>query len=149
MNLYGTKKSSSIVSYFILFLCLLGLLYVLQFSTYLCLVMLVWLLPTIVAIVVDTHPKLYFSVVVCMLNACGIMPYVLQMVMNYGDIDIAALQFLQNNSILLYIYSYASVGWLVYVIVPKLAEITIKARIERKMLNLELELEKLKTKWRI
>jgi hypothetical protein len=115
------KQQKSILSNFIYLLLIVGLLFGLLPTA---LILVVGGLPTLVAVVVDRHPRHYLSRCVGFPNLAGITPYLIKIWMHHTTI--AAMEMLTDPFVWLVMYGAAAIGWLIYLSAPSIAWLQVE-----------------------
>lgn len=81
-------------------------------------------LPTLVAVVVDRHPRHYLARCVGFLNLAGVAPYLVKIWMHHTTI--AAVEMLTNPFAWLVMYGAAAAGWIIYLSAPSIAWLQVE-----------------------
>jgi hypothetical protein len=114
-------RQKSMLSNLIYLTVIVGLLFGLLPTA---LILVVGGLPTLVAVIVDRHPRHYLSRCVAFTNLAGITPYLLQIWAHHTTI--AAMQMLIDPFVWLVMYGAAAVGWLIYLSAPSIAWLQVE-----------------------
>lgn len=104
------------------------------------------LLPAIVAYIVDTKPKQPIFITVAALNFAGIVPYVFHIAMSANMLQ-SSVEVMSDPYSWLYIYSAASVGWLLILFCPAFCRGALKAMRRGQVMHLESQQKKLAEEW--
>lgn len=139
----------SIFPYMLLFGILSIILHILSISSYLCIAVIFWLLPSMVAIVVDTKARGHLAMIVCMFNLCGLILQLTDVFLYYSSNDIIIAELMFNSCMWVYVYSYAALGWIVYRVVPIISSSILMHKIKNNMLAIESEFTRLQNEWNI
>jgi hypothetical protein len=102
-------------------------------------------LPTLVAVVVDRHPRHYLTRCVGFLNFAGVAPYLVKIWMNHTTL--AAIQLLTNPYAWLVMYSSAALGWIVYLSAPSIAWLQVELTGVRRAKALKARQRQLIEEW--
>ena len=112
----------------------------------LCLLLLAGLLPTIVAVVVDRHPRRYLARTVGAMNLAGITPGAFQMW--EAGISFSALQMVISSPYTwLVMYGAAGIGWVLYFCVPPVVGMVIDVKVDETRRRLEARTKVLIEEW--
>mgnify|MGYP001605716256 CR=1 FL=1 len=109
------------------------------------LVLVVGGLPTLVAVVIDRHPRHYLARCVGFLNFAGVAPYLLKIWMHHTTL--AAMEMLTNPYAWLAMYGAASAGWLVYLSAPSIAWLQVELTGARRVRILKARQRQLIEEW--
>lgn len=110
------------------------------------LVLTLGLLPTLVAFVVDMHPRKYAARSVAFLNFAGTLPFLLSLWTGRHDL-VSAMKILTDVYAWLVIYSAAGMGWLIYMGMPSVAGFLMQFHAAQKVRRLEMARRKLVSEW--
>ena len=109
-------------------------------------VLAVGLLPTLVALLVDVHPKKFAAWSVGFFNLAGLMPYLGDLWIKNHTIE-GAVGVLTDVLAWLVIYAAASVGWMVYKGMPVVGALVLEIKTRSQIRKLKLERQKLVHEW--
>lgn len=104
------------------------------------------LLPTLVAFVVDLHPRKYAARSVGFLNFTGTLPFLVTLWSGSHEL-VAAMRILTDVYAWLVIYSAAAVGWLIYLGMPSVAGFIMQIHAGQRIRTLEVQRKKLIAEW--
>jgi len=139
----GTKQTGSVYSG----LVIMGAIAVgMAFALPTMLVVAVGLLPTVVALLVDVHPRKYAAWSVAFFNLAGLMPYLGDLWMKHNTIE-GAIGVLTDILAWLVIYASASAGWMVYKGMPVVGGIILEIKTRDQIRRLKAERQKLIQEW--
>jgi hypothetical protein len=110
------------------------------------LVVLVGSLPTVVALLVDMHPRKYAAWSVGFLNLAGLMPYLGELWIKNHTIE-GAVGVLTDLLAWLVIYAAASAGWMIYKWMPVVGSVIMEMKIKGQIRRLKAERQKLIHEW--
>ncbi|MFM2128654.1 MAG: hypothetical protein RL477_200 [Pseudomonadota bacterium] len=110
------------------------------------LVLTLGLLPTLVAFVVDVHPRKYAARCVGFLNFAGTLPFLVSLWTGHHTL-ISAMKILTDVYAWLVIYSAAAVGWVIYAGMPSVAGILMAINAARRIRRLDAARKKLIAEW--
>jgi hypothetical protein len=110
------------------------------------LVLTLGLLPTLVAFVVDVHPRKYAARSVGFLNFAGTLPFLISLWSGHHDL-ISAMRILTDVYAWLVIYSAAAVGWIIYLGMPSVAGFLMEINAARRVHKLDAQRKKLIAEW--
>jgi hypothetical protein len=111
-----------------------------------CALLVVGMLPSIVAYIVDQTPRRTLTLTVGPLNLAGTAPYCLQLW--FGIDTMRALgSFLGNVWVWLVMYLAAALGWLLYLGMPVIVHFLLERAIDRRKARLQQIQKKLRTEW--
>ncbi len=112
----------------------------------LCLLLLAGLLPTGVAVVVDSHRRRYLARTVGAMNLAGVAPGALRMW--EGGISFSSLQQIVNNPYSwLVMYGAAAIGWVLYYCVPPIVGMVVEVKADETKRRLEARAKVLIEEW--
>ncbi|MBA8667212.1 hypothetical protein H1Q59_04830 [Holosporaceae bacterium 'Namur'] len=117
------------------------------FSTHVLFLILFGMLPGFIAGVVDRYQNRYLTKIVLMFNFAGVAPYLIQIILNYSQAHEMAIKFILEPKTWLYIYSYSTVGWVVYWCFPNINLLIKNVLVQFKINKLNDELDKLVNEW--
>ena len=110
------------------------------------LVLAVGLLPTLVALLVDVHPRKFAAWSVGFLNSAGLMPYLGDLRMKNNSIE-GAIGVLTDIVAWLVIYAAAAAGWMVYMGMPVVGGMILEIKTQGQIRRLKAERQKLVDEW--
>ncbi len=139
----GAKKASSVLSGIF---CMVGFGVGMVFALPTVLVVGAGSLPTVVALVVDMHPRKFAAWTVGLFNFAGLMPYLGDMWMKDNSLS-GAIGVLTDVVAWLVIYAAAGAGWMVYKGMPVVGGIILDMKAEGKIRKLKAERQKLINEW--
>lgn len=139
----------SSIPFIILILIMVTLLGLLNISQSLCTLVAAWLLPTIIVTVIDDKPGRYLVLLVAIFNFAGITPSLLRLIRYRNDLNIVTEQILDDKGAWLLVYAYSACGWLIYHIVPVIAETFYKYKLKNRIAILDQQILYLKEEWGI
>lgn len=116
-------------------------------SANLFIIIIIGILPSVVAISVDTEPEHYLSKIVTIFNVVGMFPYLINILFMMENIDNVTFNILSTPYIWFSIYLCAAFGWVIYICVPRIAYHFINLNIESKSKKLEKDLEEIMDEW--
>lgn len=108
--------------------------------------LMVGLLPTVVAWIVDRDSEKSAALTVGAMNLCGIAPYVILLWQGGHSME-RAMRFLADPSTWLVMYGAAAVGWVIYFLVPQVVAAGIAMRNESRIRTLEAQRATLVAEW--
>ena len=136
----GGVRSIAQIVFFTLFIG--GMLFALPTM----LVLTLGLLPTLVAFVVDIHPRKYAARSVGFLNFAGTLPFLISLWTGHHDL-LSAMRILTDVYAWLVIYSAAAVGWVIYWGMPSVAGFLMEINAARRVRKLDAQRKKLIADW--
>lgn len=104
------------------------------------------LLPTLVAFVVDLHPRKYAARSVGSLNFAGTLPFLVSLWSGTHDL-MSAMKILTDVYAWLVIYSAAAVGWVIYLGMPQVSGFLMEINAARRIRALDARRRKLIAEW--
>lgn len=110
------------------------------------LVLAVGLLPTLVALLVDLHPRKFAAWSVGFFNSAGLMPYLGDLWIKNNTI-VGAVGVLTDVMAWLVIYGAAAVGWMVYKGMPVVGALLLEIKIKGQIRRLKAERQTLIHEW--
>ena len=110
------------------------------------LVVTVGLLPTVVALLVDMHPRKYAAWSVGFLNFAGLIPYLGDLWTKNNTIE-GAMAVLTDVLAWLVIYGAASAGWMVFKWMPVVGALILEIKTQDEIRRLKAERQKLIHEW--
>jgi hypothetical protein len=110
------------------------------------LVLTLGLLPTLVALVVDMHPRKYAARAVGFLNFAGTMPFLFKLWFGTHSL-VAAMKILTDVFAWLVIYSAAGMGWLIYLGMPQVAGFLMEMNASRRIRRIDARRATLIKEW--
>lgn len=139
----GPRRSSGAAGQLIL-----GGLFVagLMFALPTMLVLSIGLLPTLVAMVVDSHPRRYAARAVGAMNVAGILPFLVGL-WQTGHGVVSAMEILTDVFAWLVIYSAAALGWLLHLGMPEISGLLMQISSRRRIRRLEARQRRLISEW--
>jgi hypothetical protein len=111
-----------------------------------CILLIVGMVPSIVAYVVDQTPRRTLTLTVAPLNLAGTAPYCVQLWYD-GDTLHALSAYLDNVYIWAVMYLAASVGWLLHLGMPVLVRFILEQSIDRRKNRLLQIQKRLRAEW--
>ena len=109
--------------------------------------LLVGMLPSIVAYIVDRRQgKLAFQAVATF-NLAGMLPYLGELIFAHGNSPSAVQQLMGTGVVWLKIYSAAAMGWIMIFILPYLTNYLLRGIYSGRVMRLEMIQKKLIKKW--
>lgn len=114
--------------------------------TYLVVLIVISLLPSGVAMIVDRRPRKFASKTVTCFNLAGLLPALFDTFMA-SDPDIAAQQQLADPYIWLMVYGFAGFGWLVVYLIPQMVFLYLVVRSDHTIAKLEKRRKELVDEW--
>ena len=114
--------------------------------TYLVVLVVISLLPSGVAMIVDRRPRKFASKTVTCFNFAGLLPAMFDTLMA-SDPDVAAQQQLADPYIWLMIYGFTGFGWLVVYLIPQMVFLYLVVRSESTIARLEKLRKELVEEW--
>ncbi len=103
-------------------------------------------LPTFAAWIGDTDERKTTAYTVGVMNVCGIIPFVIQ-VLPYGHSFIKAGHVIQDVYTWFFIYLAAGLGWIILSVLPEVIRWFIGFRLEQQRRQLEKRRDKLIDEW--
>jgi hypothetical protein len=103
-------------------------------------------LPTVVALLVDVHPKKYAAWSVGFFNLAGLMPYLGDLWIKNHTIE-GAVGVLSDLLAWLVIYAAAAAGWMVYKGMPVVGSAIMEIKTKGEIRKLRAERQKLIQEW--
>jgi hypothetical protein len=137
------QKSVGVVRLFLSGLAFIGLA---TFAAPTCVLMLVGMVPSIVAYVVDREERPTLAFTIAPLNLAGLMPYLLQL-WTGRDTMPTVVHLLTDVYVWLVIYLAAGVGWLLYLGMPTIVAVVLERSLNSRRARLRQVQEKLRTDW--
>jgi hypothetical protein len=116
-------------------------------SIYSIIIVLFGMLPGLIAMIIDQEPKKYVSKIVLSFNFTGLCLYLSKIIAAHESANSMAIEFIISPQTWLTIYSAAAVGWMVYWAFPYFAISLNNLKIQFRVQQLNLELEKLVQEW--
>lgn len=110
------------------------------------LVLTVGLLPTLVAFVVDLHPRKYATRAVGFLNIAGTLPFLISLWTGPHSL-MEAMKILTDVVAWLVIYASAAFGWVLHLWMPTVAGFILQANAVRRLRRLESDQKRLVAQW--
>ena len=110
------------------------------------LLLVVAMLPTFGAYIIDKHPNGHLTQSVGFMNLAGTWPFLLQLWTGSNSL-IQSVKMLTDPYAWLLIYSAAALGWLFYLGFPSLSLMFQDYSAEQRAKNLRIALKKLKVEW--
>ncbi len=110
------------------------------------LVLTLGLLPTLVAFIVDAHPRKYAARSVGFLNLAGTLPFLVTLWSKNHNL-IEAMRILTDVYAWLVIYAAAAVGWIIYLGMPSVAGFLMELTAARRIRKLDAERRRLIKEW--
>lgn len=110
------------------------------------LVLTLGLLPTLVALVVDLHPRKYAARCVGTLNFAGVMPFLVQMWTDSHSLY-AAMEIITDLYAWFVIYSASALGWVCYLSMPWVAGLLLEINTAHRIRRLEARQKHLVAEW--
>jgi hypothetical protein len=104
------------------------------------------MMPTVVAYIVDRTDQKYAAFCVGSLNFCGVFPFILE-VWTGDNTPSQAFQILTNVFKLLMMYGAASMGWMLYSLIPPIVSIILVMVAQRRVEQLKQIQEALVAEW--
>jgi hypothetical protein len=108
--------------------------------------LLVGMIPSIVAYIIDHTPRRTLTLTVGPLNLAGTAPYCLQLWFGVDTVS-ALAQDLSNVWVWLVMYSAAAVGWLLHLGMPLIVRFLLESGIDRRKARLVQIQTNLRTEW--
>lgn len=153
MNNTSINRSVSLgrLIYFSIFLIVvLSLIQMINLSTRLFAISLFFLLPTIIAIMIDKHEDKCLSLCVGLCNVSGILTYIPELlVFSSLNASMSFINSLPKLSDVIFVYSFSAIGFIIYLTIPSLVAFSMIFSIESKKRNLEKKIESYRRKWEI
>lgn len=116
-------------------------------SIYSIIIVLFGMLPGLIAMIIDQESKRFISKIVLSFNFTGLTLYLSKIISAHENANTIAVEFIINPKTWLTIYSSAAIGWLIYWAFPYFAITLNNLKIQFKIQQLNLELEKLVQEW--
>lgn len=138
----GQRAGSSLAQLIFLGVFIAGMIFALPTM----LVLTFGLLPTLVAFVVDLHPRKYAARTVGFLNIAGTLPFLVSLWSGHHSL-IEAMKILTDVYVWFVIYSAAAVGWILYLGMPSVAGFLMEINAARRVGKLDAERRKLIEEW--
>jgi hypothetical protein len=110
------------------------------------LIVLVGLVPTLVALIVDRDPEKFAAITVGPINFCGVLPAALALWQGEHSVERASAILAEPNNWLI-MYGAAAVGWLIYFSVPPAVGAFMAYRNEIEIKRLTDHQEQLVEEW--
>ena len=133
----------------IVFTFLIITLFMSYISIYCFIILLLGLLPAFLVTLIDNKKGKYLSKTVTLFNICGIIPIMINILLGVGSADNTAIKLLVAKTTWLYIYSFAAIGWILYIVFPRLTSAIAKAKLKQTIVAYEEEIRKIKEEWNI
>jgi hypothetical protein len=105
------------------------------------------LLPSIIAIAVDIHPKRYLSQIILIFNILGLSNLLIKALSDFEQLDYFSNLIISNTNSWFAVYSFCGFGWIVYLIVPKLFEYFSTAIKKDLLKKYENDMSEIKKEW--
>ncbi len=138
----GKKSKTSFSTRFAFFVVLVAAVIFRSFT----LVFFVCMIPTVVAAIVDNHPRKTAWLTIGAMNMAGTVP-VWCALMDRGQTLHAAFQLVLQPEMLLLSYGGAFVGWMIYNKITPLVAKVVQAKNERRLKDIARRQEALVKKW--
>jgi hypothetical protein len=110
------------------------------------LVLTLGLLPTLVTLVVDMHPRKYAARAAGYLNLAGTLPFLFKLWFGTHSL-IAAMKILTDVFAWLVIYSASAMGWLIYMGMPQVAGFLMEVNASRRIRRIDVRRATLIKEW--
>ena len=136
------KKASSLFRFMLVATALLMALTLREASIF----MLLGMLPSVVAYIVDKGPRRHIFATVAMMNLAGVFPYLLDIGLQ-PRVGTATVQALNDPMVWFFMYSAAAMGWVLVWLMPVLCGFGLHIAREGKVMKLEAECKKLLQEW--
>ncbi len=104
------------------------------------------MLPTLVALIIDRRPEKYAAYCVGGFNLCGLVPWVVKLFVD-GQSSVALQHIMTNPFSWLVIYGAAAIGWLVFSWTPELVLRMTAFRDRQEIASLQKRQETLVEEW--
>lgn len=111
-----------------------------------CVLLLIGLVPSIVAYVVDRNERPMLAFTIAPLNLAGLMPYLLTL-WNGSDTMPTVVHMLTDVYVWLVIYLAAGAGWLIFIGMPTIVTLTLERSLDRRKSKLQGLQDKLRADW--
>ena len=115
-------------------------------SAYSVIIVLFGMLPGLIAMIIDQEARRYISKIVLSFNATGFLPFLLK-VLKSSSSNTVAIEIIVDPRTWLTIYISASIGWLIYWILPYFFTSINNLKIQFRIQQLNFELERLVSEW--
>lgn len=111
-----------------------------------CVLLLIGLVPSIVAYVVDRNERPMLAFTIAPLNLAGLMPYLLTL-WNGSDTMPTVVHMLTDVYVWLVIYLAAGAGWLLFIGMPTIVTVALERSLDHRKGKLQSLQNKLRTDW--
>ena len=108
--------------------------------------LLVGMLPTFVAFIIDRSPQKYLTYCVCAMNITGVFPGIYELWTTQNNISLA-LKIVTNIFDLSLMYLSAAIGWFIYSVVPPIIRVFIKVIAQQRINLLRGQQQNLVQEW--
>lgn len=105
------------------------------------------ILPGVVAKIVDNTVHRSLTKIVTMFNALGLSNYFLNILRNLYNADVVALQMITTPHTWLAVYVSCAIGWIIYLVVPKIFVLVENLKIEMRLRELHANLKDITDEW--
>lgn len=126
--------------------CVAVIIWLISVSYYAFAFFVLGMLPSILSIMIDRGSGRFASKTVSACNFIAVIPYLFDIGLTY-ERDIHSKQLMSQPETWLIIYSFASIGWMLIWLVPRLSLIVITARADMKTKKLVTEQKNLLDEW--
>ena len=110
------------------------------------LLVIVGMVPTIVAFMVDREPKKYAAFCVAGMNLSGVFPAVIDLWQGANDIE-AAMGIITNVFELTVMYAAAAFGWLIYMAIPPVVAALMAVAAQQRIMQLQASQREMINEW--
>ncbi len=108
--------------------------------------MLVGMVPTIVALVVDREPEKYTAMSVAAANFAGVVPFVVELLVGNSTMS-DAFAMLTDVFVMAVVYGAAGIGWCLIAALPSVTTVFMKLSADSKVMRLRGDQAKLVVEW--
>lgn len=133
---------SAVKSALIVFVMIIAGILLLPFGV----LMLIGMLPSIVAWMVDVRREKNAALCVAMLNFCGVAPQAITLISRGATLN-ASLEILKDPMNLATMYAAAAIGWMLIMAMPPIMGFLFNVRSEETIRKLEARKQKLLEEW--
>ena len=123
-----------------------GILFLSVVALPVCVLLVVGMIPTIVAYIVDQTPRRTLTLTVGPLNLAGTVPYCFQLWFGVDTMH-SLSQYLTNVWVWLVMYVAAAIGWLLHLGMPVIVHFLLERSLDRRKTKLVQVQKKLRAEW--
>lgn len=109
-------------------------------------VMLIGMVPTVVALIIDRDPEKYTAMSVGAANFAGVVPFVVELLVGNPTMT-HAFAMLTDVFVVVVMYGAAAAGWVLVFVLPPVAAVLLRMSADSKIARLRSEQAKLVAEW--